>query len=458
MSTTDKPEISFVDDRDDDTRSDSEKALVVRIIDDVRALGLSEDDVEFYANFTPEQRKTTIRKVDVRLVPMLAVLYLISHLDRANIGNAKIEGLAKDLGLSGVQWNIALSVFFVPYVLLEVPSNIILKKFNRPSVYLGTLVTIWGVIMTCVFEAGFYPGAVYLCTFWYLPRDLEGIFTVGLGIATFFFLIDRPSLSGKWLTPEEIRFLEIQHFIKQGGRFQDEKQEDKFKWHDLKAVVTNWRLYMQAWTLLATSACSYGTKFTLPTITKAMGFNNTAAQLMTVPPYFCGAASAIFFARLSDRYYWRMPFVAIPMGLITIGYGVIISFKGDLSGNIAGAMVGFIITCMGIYPIQPAGSSWAANNLAPASRRAIGVAFNICVGNIAGIIGSYMYLDNEKPKYYTGFGLSLAFGGSGLIVALLLEWSYKWGNDRKAKMSEEEIGAKYTEQQLMDNGLQEPSL
>lgn len=70
---------------------------------------------------------------------------------------------------------------------VEVPSNIILKKFNRPSVYLGTLVTIWGVIMTChgvvknfagllsvrlllgVFEAGFYPGAVYLCTFWYLP-------------------------------------------------------------------------------------------------------------------------------------------------------------------------------------------------------------------------------------------------------------------------------------------------
>jgi hypothetical protein len=54
----------------------------------------------------------------VRLVPMLAVLYLISHLDRANIGNAKIEGLVKDLGLTGIQWNIVLSIFFVPYVLL----------------------------------------------------------------------------------------------------------------------------------------------------------------------------------------------------------------------------------------------------------------------------------------------------------------------------------------------------
>ncbi|GKT51522.1 putative transporter [Colletotrichum spaethianum] len=427
---------------------------------------------------------------------MLAVLYLISHLDRANIGNAKIEGLAEDLNLNGVQWNIALSLFFVPYILLEVPSNVLLKKFKRPSVYLGTLVTIWGVIMTChglvhnfaglltvrlllgVFEAGFYPGAVYLTTFWYMPRDLaariawfyctsalsgafsgllaaaiakmdgvggyegwrwifllEGIFTVVLGIATFFFLVDTPALSTKWLEPDEIRFLELQSFIKQGGRFEDEEKEDKFKWQDLKAVVTNWRLYMQAWALLAASACSYA---------------HDGA------PYFCGAASALFFARLSDRFYWRMPFVAIPLGLIAVGYAIIIALQGDLSGHIAAAMVGVIITCLGIYPIQPAGSSWAANNLAPASRRAIGVAFNICVGNIGGIIGSYMYLDSEAPKYSTGFGLSLAFGGSGVVVALLLELSYKWGNAKKAKMSEEEIRAKYTEEQLMHMGDKSP--
>jgi fucose permease len=79
---------------------------------------------------------------------MLAILYLVSHIDRANIGNAKIEGLVEDLNLTGVQWNIVLSVFFVPYVLLEVPSNMLLKKFKRPSVYLGILITAWGIIMT----------------------------------------------------------------------------------------------------------------------------------------------------------------------------------------------------------------------------------------------------------------------------------------------------------------------
>jgi MFS family permease len=149
-------------------------------------------------------------------------------------------------------------------------------------------------------RAGFFPGAVYLCTFWYMPKDLatrisyfycasalsgafsgllaaviarmdgvagyegwrwifllEGIVTVILGVACFFLLIDSPALSGRWLDPEEIRFLELQRFIKDGGRFTEEKEH--FRWKDLKMVLCNWRLYMQAYILLCISACSYGT-------------------------------------------------------------------------------------------------------------------------------------------------------------------------------------------------------
>lgn len=391
-----------------------------------------------------------------------------------------------------------------------------LKRFKRPSNYLGALVTIWGIIMTLhgvvqnfggltavrfllgVFEAGFYPGAVYLCTFWYMPKQLatriawfycmsalsgafsgllaaaiaqmdgtggyrgwrwiflvEGIATVALGVATFFCLIDSPALSGRWLEPDEIRLLELQRFIKQGGRFSDETHE-KLSWPDFKAVITNWRLYMQAYQLLAISACSYGMKFTLPTITKSMGFETTEAQLMTVPVYIAGALSSLFFARISDHFHWRMPFVAIPLSLIGIGYAVVISLKGDLENHVAVAMVGVILGCMGIYPVQPAGSSWAANNLAPANRRAIGVAFNICVGNIGGVVGSYMFLESEKPKYYTGFGLSMALGFSGVIVSLLLELSYKIGNKMKAKMSEDEVRARYSDDELMKLGDKSP--
>jgi sugar phosphate permease len=152
-------------------------------------LGIDEEETEFYENFPEDERRKLIKKIDIRLVPCLALLYLAAHIDRANIGNAKIEGLDRDLGLTGVQYNIALSLFFVPYILLEVPSNVVLKKFKRPSYYMGMLVMSWGLIMTCtgfvktfagllicrlllgVAEAGFFPGAVNLHSSFYNPPD-----------------------------------------------------------------------------------------------------------------------------------------------------------------------------------------------------------------------------------------------------------------------------------------------
>lgn len=299
---------------------------------------------------------------------------------------------------------------------------------------------------------------------------IEGLATVVLGVISFFLLIDSPRLSGKWLDQEEIRFLELQRFIKEGGVLKEDNSK-KFRWKDLWMVLTNWRCYIQAYVLLCQSACSYGkfvsllnkwlltdagTKFTLPTITKAMGFTNTNAQLMTVPPYVAGAISAVFFCVLSDRFYWRMPFVAIPLTIIAIAYSIIISFHGALEAYVGPAFFAVILTCIGIYPTHPATSSWTANNLAPANRRAIGLAYNICIGNAGGIIGSFMYLDSEAPQYYTGFGLSLALGGTALFLVLLLEASYVWANRRKEAMSEAEVKESYSEEQLLDMGDRSP--
>ncbi|KAF6804588.1 major facilitator superfamily transporter [Colletotrichum sojae] len=80
---------------------------------------------------------------------MLVLLYLMAYLDKTNIGNAKIEGFLDSLHIRGVDYNIALSVFFIPFVLAEVPSNMVLHMFKRPSLYIGGIVTCWGVIMTC---------------------------------------------------------------------------------------------------------------------------------------------------------------------------------------------------------------------------------------------------------------------------------------------------------------------
>jgi MFS family permease len=84
---------------------------------------------------------------------------------------------------------------------------------------------------------------------------LEGIATVMLGATCFFLLIDTPALSERWLNPNEIRYLEVSMFIKQGGVFQEESGG---KLRDLKKVLTNWRVYVQAYFLICQSALSYG--------------------------------------------------------------------------------------------------------------------------------------------------------------------------------------------------------
>lgn len=147
-------------------------------------------------------------------------------------------------------------------------------------------------------RAGFFPAAIYLCSYWYMPKNLatrisyfycasalsgafsgllaagiaqmdgvggyegwrwifilEGCATVLLGIACFLLLIDTPALSTRWLNPEEIRYLELSMFIKQGGKF---REESGIKMKDLKMVLSNWKVYIQAYFLFCQSALSYG--------------------------------------------------------------------------------------------------------------------------------------------------------------------------------------------------------
>ena len=90
--------------------------------------------------------KKLLRKCDLHVVPIISMLYVLSFLDRINIGNARIQGLEKDLNMSGQDYNVALMVFFIPYILFEVPSNILIRKI-RPSTWLSLLMMAWGAII-----------------------------------------------------------------------------------------------------------------------------------------------------------------------------------------------------------------------------------------------------------------------------------------------------------------------
>jgi hypothetical protein len=93
----------------------------------------------------PKKEKALVWKLDCHVLPMITILYMLSFVDRINIGNARIQGLEKDLGMAGSDYNIALFVFFIPYILFEVPSNVLLKRL-KPSTWLSLIMFGWGKI------------------------------------------------------------------------------------------------------------------------------------------------------------------------------------------------------------------------------------------------------------------------------------------------------------------------
>jgi hypothetical protein len=100
--------------------------------------------------------------------------------------------------------------------------------------------------------------------------------------------------------------------------------------------------------------------------------------------------------------------------------------------------------------------AWTINNLAGPTKRAMGIAFMICMGNMGGIVGSFIFLEKEKPKYPTGFGSSLSFASAGIVAALLLEFLYWKINKRNERWSEEEVRRKYSEMELEKMGDRSP--
>lgn len=128
----------------------------------------------------PTAEAALVRRLDLRILPWVGLLYLFAYLDRVNIGNAVIIGdgsMLKDLGLENdpEKYSFALSIFFIGYLLFEVPSNVALK-WATPSKWIARIMVTWGVVASCTAavrnfaglvavrfflgaaEAGFFPG------------------------------------------------------------------------------------------------------------------------------------------------------------------------------------------------------------------------------------------------------------------------------------------------------------
>ncbi|KAL4931455.1 major facilitator superfamily domain-containing protein [Aspergillus undulatus] len=453
----------------------------------------SSDSVE--GAFSAQMQKRVLRKMDLRLIPMLALLYLLAFLDRGNIGNAKIEGMLDDLHMSGQEYNLCLTVFFFTYVAFELPSNLLLKKL-RPSRLLPLLMVAWGVVMTLmgivqdyhgllsarlflgVAEAGLYPGIAYYITLWY-PRHLaqyrqamffsaasiagafsgilawaiakmdgvgnyagwrwifilEGILTVLVGVVAPFAMYDFPE-TAKFLTDEERKYViyALQNQTTGQDAFRQEVVEEtaKFRTKYVLDALTDWQIYIALFMYWGITCPLYGISFFLPSIIKDLGYTSSTAQLLTVPIYITAAVVAVFGAWLSDRYKKRSPFILFFMSLIAIGFVIVLASSDR---GVPGVVYfGVFVAVVGIYPAFPGNVTWVSVNLAGDYKRAAGMAMHIGLGNLAGAMASNFYREQDAPRYVLGHALELGFCVVGIVAVLILRLSYKRINKKREAM------------------------
>ncbi|KAF2093482.1 MFS general substrate transporter [Rhizodiscina lignyota] len=475
------------------------------------------DEHHVHIDLPEAEQKRILRKVDLRLVPLLTFLYLISFVDRSNIGNAKIAGLTEDLHMVGLEYNTAVTLFFICYTLLEVPSNIVLKIL-RPSIWISILLFSWGTVMTLmglvttyhgllvarfflgVAESGFFPAATFLLTLWYRRFEyqqrlsifyaaaslagafsgllafaiekmdgvagrtgwqwifiLEGLVPVGMSFVLYFILPDSPE-TARFLTKREKEFIINRLAIETGSGRGHVTNHDKIKFHHVKAGFSDWKLWCFIFVYWGNSVAVYGFSATVPTVIEELGYTAADAQLLTIPLYVFAVILIIVFAFWSDRIQNRWRFIVAGYSLAVCG---LIAQLAIPHPKFPGVTYGFLFAlCGGMYAGYPPMLTWIANNLAPSSKRAVGMALVISIGNMGGIMGSNIYLAREAPKYKTGFGVSLVMLGLGIIAALILRVAYGRENKKRdallAEIGEEGVHSRFTDQELLDMGDKSP--
>ncbi|KAF9878378.1 Major facilitator superfamily [Colletotrichum karsti] len=464
--------------------------------------------------YDQKETKAILRKVDWHLLPMLTLLYILSFIDRSNIGNAKIAGLNEDLKLTGSQYNIALTVFFVPYALLEIPSNMVLKVM-RPSVWIGIMMLTWGAVMTLMgivkdfsglagaraalgaAEAGFFPAATYLLTTWYRRTELqtrmavffsaasmsgafsgllafalqkmdgigklagwrwifviEGLATVVVGITCFFLLPDGPE-KAKFLAPEERRFLCERLAHDAGTKAGKVGLKDKFHWPTIRDVFIDWKMWAAVIVYWGNTISLYGFTYTAPSVILGLGYSATNAQLLTIPIYILGVIGTPLVAYFADKHATRWPFIAGPYCISAIGFLGLLSIPHPALPGLTYAFL-FCIP-VGVYPPLIGLVAWVGNNLAPSWKRAVGMAFLIMMGNLGGVIGSNIYLEQQRPHFWLGFGFGLGISVAAVVFTIVLKFEYERLNRVKEALgTEEEILTRYSEDELLQMGDKSP--
>lgn len=420
-------------------------------------------------------------KIDICVVPLTCLLYVLAFLDRVNVSNANVYGMSEDLNMTGNKFNTALAIFFVPYVIAEIPSNWLMKKF-KPHVWLTGCMTLFGVcllgqgfvrtygqllatrFLLGLFEAGMFPGCFYLLSMWYrreeaqkrysfffssttlagafggliaagihnLDHDrgirswqwifiIEGACTATIGILMIFCLADFPE-EARFLKQNERDFIKEKLEIGNAGVSEYERSMTR---KDLAFVFSDWKVWISGLLYFGYIVPAYGYAYFGTAIVKGLGYSPVMTQLYSVPPWVAGFGFSMVSAAFSDHFRHRFAF-AFFAGIVAVaGFGLLMG-QTEHIGIRYGSL--FMI-CAGTYTAMPILVCWTQMNFSGHHRKAIASGWQIGFGNTAGFISTFIFEANEAPTYPTALDVCLAFTAFSTVL-LAVYFAAIWADNR----------------------------
>ncbi|KAJ3510623.1 hypothetical protein NLJ89_g4574 [Agrocybe chaxingu] len=458
----------------------------------------SEDDNDFPdAEFGGTERrklieKKLIRKIDLRMSIMI-IIYILNYIDRNNAAAARLRGFEADLNLKDNEFATLLSILYVGYIIMQIPSNMFLNYIGKPSLYLPACMAIWGAIscltgithdfvgalLTRFFlgfvEAAFYPGALFLLSKWYKRNELglrtailfcgniisnafgalmasgilsgmqgklghaawrwlffiEGALTVAVAVIAVFILPDFPTTT-RWLTAEE-RALAMKRMEEDAG-VGDEGETEGHGNGLWLAASDGWVWFFALMLTSQVVALSFNAYF--PTLSATLGYNRTVTLLLCAPPFVFSAIVTFIVSRHSDKTGERFYHAVISFGVGILGFVIAIATMNTAARYIslflmAQSYAGFVVLF-----------AWMSNSFPrPPSKRAVALALINAFSQLGNISGSYVWPDRWGPTYRKSYGICIATSGCAIVMCWIFRMHLQSLN-KKLEAEEAEKGIK----------------
>ncbi|TEB22549.1 MFS general substrate transporter [Coprinellus micaceus] len=456
----------------------------------------------------PLAEKRLVKKLDWILLPLFTSIYVCNFIDRTSIGNAKVAGLENDLGMHGAQLNVALTIFYIFYVIADIPSNLMLKQFG--SIWLAFLVIGFGLvslfsaflhnnaglIASRVFlgltEGGTLAGLIYVMSRYYRKHELvlrvgiffgigpsiagafggllasgllklqdmgsvktwrkvflvEGLITTIFGLVLLFIVPEDPSKS-KILNEEERKLamqrIDAEQIIKSQG------QKEKTT---LKLVLRSFNLMTTSCTLcfVLLNMSFQGLSLFLPSVIRSLGtYSTIEVQLRTVPPYLASAAWVIVNAYISQRLRLRFLPLLYNVLIVVVGYTISVT-----SHNSQARYAACFLMIMGGSVGGPMLVTWATDNAAPDTMRAVVTAAVPGIGAFGAVMAVWTYAPGDAPDYRKGNLANLSCCSAIVVIVSLTALYVRWENKKRERGERDHRVEGKTEDELRNLGYKHP--